>query len=144
MLKITEISSFKMERKMPDGTTTKARRYVYRVTGDATLLTQYKQGCIDKSIIGGMFANDGSLRYYSWRKCINGVGSLIQSKNGWFIDTKTLDDIASIVEQNPALGRIIAPSLTATLINAIDADATDADTSDAGDAGAEEDDGAPF
>lgn len=144
MLKITEISSFKMERKMPDGTTTSARRYVYRVTGDADLLTQYKQGCIEKRIIGGMLANDGTLRYYSWRKCINGTGSLIQTKKGWFIDTKALDDIASIIEQNPALGKIIAPTLTATLINQIDADAEQDEQDTNPENPIEDEDGAPF
>ena len=48
MLHITQTGSFKMDRKMKDGSIKpQCRRYSYQVTGDATLLAQFKRDILE-------------------------------------------------------------------------------------------------
>ena len=54
MLQISELDSFKMDRKMLDGTTKKSRRYVYSVSGSADMLASYKRDVANKTAKGGL------------------------------------------------------------------------------------------
>lgn len=113
MLNITQISSFKMDRKMSNGTVKpSSRRYVYLVTGDATELATYKRDTLAKTNPGGMVADNGDLRFYSWRKVLGGSANLLRSSKGsWFIDTESIDDMESLAEQSPALMKAMASEL---------------------------------
>jgi hypothetical protein len=118
MLNITQISSFKMDRKMSNGTVKPScRRYVYLVTGDAAELTAYKRDTLAKTNPGGMVADNGDLRFYSWRKVLGGKGSLLRSAKGsWFIDTESIDDMESLAEQSPALMKAMGDALLSRLM----------------------------
>lgn len=113
MLHITEISSFKMTRKFKDGSEKQGvRRYVYLVTGDQEDMLTFKKDTLAKINPGGMVAENGDLRFYSWRKLIGETAELKRGKNGnWFIDTKALDGMESLAEQSPALMKAVGEAL---------------------------------
>jgi hypothetical protein len=118
MLNITQISSFKMDRKMSDGTVKPScRRYVYLVTGDTANMNTYKRDTLAKTNPGGMVADNGDLRFYSWRKIIGNSAKLLRSAKGsWFIDTEDMDGMESLAEQSPALMKAMAESLLNRLL----------------------------
>lgn len=113
MLQITQSGSFKMNRKMKDGSIRpNSRRYAYTVSGPATLIAQFKRDIADGTNKGALITEQGTLRYFSWRKCINGEGNLLRSKSGnWYIDTEQIDDLESLSEQSPALMRSLGGAL---------------------------------
>ena len=113
MLHITQISSFKMTRKFTNGTEKQGvRRYVYLVTGDQEDMLTFKKDTLAKTNPGGMVADNGDLRFYSWRKVIGDTAELKRGKNGnWFIDTKALDGMESLAEQSPALMKAVGEAL---------------------------------
>lgn len=113
MLLITETSSFKMTRKFANGTEKQGvRRYVYLVTGDQEDMLTFKKDTLAKTNPGGMVADNGDLRFYSWRKVIGDTAELKRGKNGnWFIDTKALDGMESLAEQSPALMKAVGEAL---------------------------------
>ena len=112
MLHITQISSFKMTRKFKDNSEKTARRYVYLVTGDSADMAVFKKDTLAKTNPGGMVAENGDLRFYSWRKVIGGTAELKRGKNGnWFIDTEAIDDLESLSEQSPALMKALGDQL---------------------------------
>lgn len=118
MLHITQISSFKMTRKFLNGTEKQGvRRYVYLVTGDQDDMLQFKKDTLAKTNPGGMVADNGDLRFYSWRKVIGGIAELKRGKNGnWFIDTEAIDDMESLAEQSPALMKAVGEALLDRLL----------------------------
>jgi hypothetical protein len=118
MLQITEISSFKMTRKFINGTEKQGvRRYVYLATGDQDDTLQFKKDTLAKTNPGGMVADNGDLRFYSWRKIIGDTAELMRGKNGnWFIDTKALDGMESLAEQSPALMKALGEALLDRLL----------------------------
>ena len=113
MLLITETSSFKMTRKFANGTEKESvRRYVYLVTGDQEDMLTFKKDTLAKTNPGGMVADNGDLRFYSWRKVIGETAEIKRGKNGnWFIDTKALDGMESLAEQSPALMKAVGEAL---------------------------------
>ena len=113
MLQITQSGSFKMDRKMKDGSIKpQCRRYAYTVTGDPAMITQFKRDIELGTNKGAQCLEDGTLRYYSWRKCIGNAGVLMRSKLGnWFIDTEAIDDLESLSEQSPALMKALGDQL---------------------------------
>ena len=112
MLQISELDSFKMDRKMLDGTTKKSRRYVYSVSGSADMLASYKRDVANKTAKGGLITDAGDIRFYSWRKCIGGVGTIKRTSKGlWYIDTTSMDELESLAEQSPALMKALGESL---------------------------------
>ena len=119
MLHITQISSFKMTRKFKDNSEKTARRYVYLVTGDSADMAVFKKDTLAKTNPGGMVAENGDLRFYSWRKVIGGTAELKRGKNGnWFIDTEAIDDLESLAEQSPALMKAVCDSLLNRILGA--------------------------
>jgi hypothetical protein len=119
MLHITQISSFKMTRKFKDNSEKTARRYVYLVTGDSADMAVFKKDTLAKTNPGGMVAENGDLRFYSWRKVIGGTAELKRGKNGnWFIDTEAIDDLESLAEQSPALMKAVGDSLLNRILGA--------------------------
>lgn len=113
MLQITQTRSFKMNRKMKDGSIKpNCRRYVYLVEGSAPDIEQFKRDITAGTNKGAEKTDEGTLLYYSWRKCIDGCGTLIRSKSGnWFIDTEALDDLESLSEQSPELMKALGDQL---------------------------------
>ena len=120
MLHITQISSFKMTRKFKDGSEKQGvRRYVYLVTGSPEDMSSFKKDTLAKINPGGMVAENGDLRFYSWRKVIGGTAELKRGKNGnWFIDTEAIDDLESLAEQSPALMKAVGDSLLNRILGA--------------------------
>ena len=120
MLHITQTSSFKMTRKFKDGSERQGvRRYVYLVTGDSSDMAVFKKDTLAKVNPGGLVAENGDLRFYSWRKVIGGSAELKRGKNGnWFIDTEAIDDLESLAEQSPALMRAVGDSLLNRILGA--------------------------
>lgn len=120
MLNITQTSSFKMTRKFANGTEKESvRRYVYLVTGDQDDMLTFKKDTLAKTNPGGMVADNGDLRFYSWRKAIGGTAELKRGKNGnWFIDTEAIDDLESLAEQSPALMKAVGGALLDRLLGA--------------------------
>jgi hypothetical protein len=120
MLHITQTSSFKMTRKFKDGSERQGvRRYVYLVTGDSSDMAVFKKDTLAKVNPGGMVAENGDLRFYSWRKVIGGTAELKRGKNGnWFIDTEAIDDLESLAEQSPALMKAVGDSLLNRILGA--------------------------
>jgi hypothetical protein len=120
MLHITQTGSFKMDRKMKDGSIKpQCRRYTYLVTGDAAELEQFKRDISAGTNKGAQILDNGDVRYYSWRKCIGGIGTLMRSKIGnWFIDTESIDDLESLAEQSPALMKALGAELLNRMLSA--------------------------
>ena len=120
MLHITQTGSFKMDRKMKDGSIKpQCRRYSYQVTGDATLLAQFKRDILEGTNKGAKIQDNGTITYYSWRKCLGGNGTLMRSKTGnWFIDTESIDDLESLAEQSPALMKALGSELLNRMLGA--------------------------
>lgn len=120
MLHITQISSFKMTRKFKDGSEKQGvRRYVYLVTGDSSDMAVFKKDTLAKTNPGGMVADNGDLRFYSWRKVIGSSAELKRGKKGnWFIDTEAIDDLESLAEQSPALMKAMGESLLNRILGA--------------------------
>jgi hypothetical protein len=118
MLHITQSGSFKMDRKMKDGSIQpNSRRYAYTVSGNAAEIAQFKRDIAEGTNKGAQLLENGELRYYSWRKCIGNTGVLMRSKLGnWFIDTEALDDLESLSEQSPALMKALGSELINRLI----------------------------
>ena len=120
MLHITQTGSFKMDRKMKDGSIkTQCRRYAYSATGDATALDLFKRDILAGTNKGAKILDNGDVIYYSWRKCLGGQGTLLRSKLGnWFIDTESIDDLESLAEQSPALMKALGSELLDRMLGA--------------------------
>jgi hypothetical protein len=118
MLHITQSGSFKMDRKMKDGSIQpNSRRYAYTVSGNAAEIAQFKRDIAEGTNKGAQLLENGELRYYSWRKCMGNVGVLLRSKQGnWFIDTAALDDLESLSEQSPALMKALGNQIINMII----------------------------
>lgn len=120
MLHITQIGSFKMDRKMKDGSIKpQCRRYTYSVTGDPSTLDLFKRDVLAGTNRGAQILDNGDVKYYSWRKCLGGNGILLRSKLGnWFIDTESIDDLESLAEQSPALMKALGSELLNRMLGA--------------------------
>jgi hypothetical protein len=120
MLHITQTGSFKMDRKMKDGSIkTQCRRYAYSATGDASALDLFKRDILAGTNKGAKILDNGDVIYYSWRKCLGGQGTLLRSKLGnWFIDTESIDDLESLAEQSPSLMKALGSELLDRMLGA--------------------------